>query len=187
MASGGHRLAAPAGTASRRSRSGLNGPFSASRATLLDADGRIVLWSPQAESCTGTPRRRRSGSYAALLPCVRRTGMGDQEVRRVMETGRAGAARFPSGARTGAPGCGSCANTRLLDRPRRLLRPRARHDSPTLREVERVSPCHPADLPVPFGLAILDTDLRYLAVNPALERMHGLPRKSTSATPTARS
>ncbi len=29
----------------------------------------------------------------------------------------------------------------------------------------------------PFGLAILDTDLRYLAVNPALERMHGLPAK----------
>ena len=51
-------------------------------------------------------------------------------------------------------------------------------DSPTLRQVERdVALSTRLISQSPIGLAILDTDLRYLAVNPALERIHGIPAK----------
>ncbi|WP_354379590.1 AAA domain-containing protein [Streptomyces sp. PvR034] len=36
---------------------------------------------------------------------------------------------------------------------------------------------HPAVSQSPIGLAILDTDLRHVAVDPTLERMHGIPAK----------
>lgn len=158
-------------------------------ATLLDADGRIVLWSPQAEELYGYTAEEALGQYAALL--LVREEDWDWVIKKfaeVMETGQSWGGTFPIRCKDGSIRLVELRNTRLLDDRGDFYALGLGTDSPTLREVERdVALSTRLVSQSPFGLAILDTDLRYLAVNPALERMHGVPAKSTSATITARS
>ncbi|MER5663314.1 SpoIIE family protein phosphatase [Streptomyces mirabilis] len=148
-------------------------------ATLLDADGRIVLWSPQAEELYGYTAEEALGQYAALL--LVREEDWDWVIKKfaeVMETGQGWGGTFPIRCKDGSTRLVELRNTRLLDDRGDFYALGLGTDSPTLREVERdVALSTRLISQSPFGLAILDTDLRYLAVNPALERMHGLPAK----------
>ncbi|MEU9985163.1 SpoIIE family protein phosphatase [Streptomyces sp. NPDC050856] len=146
-------------------------------AVVLDADGRIVLWSPQAERLLGYPAEEALGRYGARL-------LIDEEhfetvirlFERVMSSGESWSGVFPVRHRDGGTRMLEFRNMRLLDDRGESYALGLTSDQATLRKVER-------DLALsvrlvdqaPIGLSVLDTDLRYVAVNGALERMNGMP------------
>ncbi|MCQ4079070.1 SpoIIE family protein phosphatase [Streptomyces sp. RB6PN25] len=148
-------------------------------AVLLDADGRIVLWSPQAEELLGYTAGEALGQYAApLLVHEKNQDLIIKLFVDVMASGETWAGAFPIRHKDGTTRLVEFRNMRLLDDRGDFYALGLATDEPTLREVER-------DLALstrlvsqsPIGLAVLDTDLCYVAVNPALERIHGLPAK----------
>ncbi|MFI9272106.1 SpoIIE family protein phosphatase [Kitasatospora sp. NPDC052896] len=148
-------------------------------AVLLDAGGRIVLWSPQAEDLYGYTAEEALGQYAApLLVHEQDWDLVLKAFAEVIETGRSWSGAFPIRHKDGTTRQVELRNMRLLDDHGDVYALGLATDSPTLREVER-------DLALstrlisqsPIGLAILDTELRYVSVNPALERMHGVPAR----------
>ncbi|MFE7776293.1 SpoIIE family protein phosphatase [Streptomyces sp. NPDC057445] len=148
-------------------------------AMLLDAEGRIDLWSPQAEALCGYTAEEALGRYAApLLVHEKHWERVIKKFAEVLETGESWAGTLPVRHKNGT--------TRLLElRSMRLLDSAGEHyalglatDSPTIREVERdVALSTRLISQSPMGVAIFDTELRYVAVNPALERMHGMAAK----------
>ncbi|WP_079052037.1 SpoIIE family protein phosphatase [Streptomyces regalis] len=148
-------------------------------AVLLDADGRIVLWSPQAEELYGYTAQEALGQYAAQL--LVREEHWDWVIKKfaeVMETGQSWGGTFPIRCKDGSTRPVELRNMRLLDDRGDFYALGLGTDSPTLRALERdVALSTRLISQSPIGIAILDTDLRYVAVNPALERMHGVPAK----------
>ncbi|MFJ9012526.1 SpoIIE family protein phosphatase [Streptomyces canus] len=150
--------------------------FLAVAAVLLDSEGRVVLWSPQAEELYGYTAEEALGQHAARLlvheehrDWVLKTFAG------VMETGQSWGGTFPVRCRDGGTRQVELRNMRLLDDHGDFYALGLGTDSPALRQVERdVALSTRLISQSPIGIAILDTDLRYVAVNPALERMHGL-------------
>lgn len=74
-------------------------------AVVVDADGRVVFWTPQAEELFGYTADEALGTHATRLfihpeqlPAV------TQLFTEVLETGRSWAAPSPYGTRTAAPG-----------------------------------------------------------------------------------
>ncbi|WP_269857202.1 SpoIIE family protein phosphatase [Streptomyces sp. RPT161] len=148
-------------------------------AVLLDAEGRIVLWSPQAQALFGYTAQEALGQYAApLLVHQQHQDLVIKLFADVMETGESWAGAFPVRHSDGSTRLLEFRNMRLLDDLGDFYALGLATDSPTLRQVERdVALSTRLVAQSPIGLAILDTDLRYVAVNPALERIHDLPEK----------
>ncbi|MEU9123250.1 SpoIIE family protein phosphatase [Streptomyces sp. NPDC048506] len=148
-------------------------------AVLLDSEGRIVLWSPQAEDLYGYPAEEALGQYAAqLLVNEEHWDLVLKEFTEVMETGKSWGGAFPVRHKDGTARLVELRNMRLLDDRGDFYALGLGTDSPTLREVERdVALSTRLIAQSPIGVAILDTGLRYVSVNPALERMHGIPAK----------
>ncbi|MDJ0341052.1 SpoIIE family protein phosphatase [Streptomyces sp. H10-C2] len=146
-------------------------------AVVLNAEGRIVLWSPQAEDLFGYTAREALGRSAAGL-------LVDEEHRelvislfaKVMAGGGTWAGTFPVRHKDRSTRLAEFRNMRLEDEQGRLYALGIASDQATLRRLER-------DLALslrlvsqsPIGLAVMDTDLRYVLVNPALEDISGLP------------
>ena len=159
-------------------------------AVVLDAEGRIVLWSPQAEELFGYTAEEALGRYAArLLVHDEHRRLVVKLFAEVMATRRElGRASSPSGTRTAAPGwwssatCG-CRTTTGTSTPWA--------SPPTRRRCGGWSATWPCPTRLvaqsPIGLAVLDTDLRYVSVNPALERINGLPAAEHIGRTSARS
>ncbi|MEU0945541.1 SpoIIE family protein phosphatase [Streptomyces canus] len=148
-------------------------------AVLLDAEGRVVLWSPQAEELYGYTAQEALGQYAAHL--LVHTGQWDWVIKTfadVMESGKRWGGTFPIRCKDGGTRLVELRNMRLMDDHGDFYALGLGTDSPRLRQVER-------DLALstrlvsqsPIGIAILDTDLTYVSVNPALERIHGIPEE----------
>ncbi|MBT2396718.1 SpoIIE family protein phosphatase [Streptomyces sp. ISL-100] len=151
-------------------------------AVVLDAEGRIVLWSPQAEELFGYSADEALGRYAGrLLVEEQHLKLVNGLFEQVM-AGKAGgggasgwAGVFPMRHRDGSTRLVEFRNMRLEDDRKDLYALGLATDQATLRSVER-------DLALstrlvsqsPIGLAVVDTDLRYVTVNPALERINGL-------------
>ncbi|WNI27607.1 SpoIIE family protein phosphatase [Streptomyces sp. ITFR-6] len=145
-------------------------------AMMLDTEGRIVLWSPQAERLLGYTPQEALGRFAARI-------LVDEEhfelvlrlFSEVMESGETWAGSFPVRSKDGTSRLLEFRNMRLQDDRGDFFALGLATDGATLRQVER-------DLALsvrlvdqsPIGLAVLGSDLRYLAANPALERMDGL-------------
>ncbi|WP_330300437.1 SpoIIE family protein phosphatase [Streptomyces sp. NBC_00503] len=148
-------------------------------AVLLNAEGRIVLWSPQAEDLYGYTAEEALGQYAAsLLVREEHWALLIKLFAHVMGTGESWAGAFPIRHKDGSTRLVEFRNMRLLDDHGDFYALGLATDEPTLRELERdVALSTRLVSQSPIGLAILDTDLRYVAVNPALERMHGMPAK----------
>ncbi|QLE74850.1 PAS domain S-box protein [Streptomyces rectiverticillatus] len=146
-------------------------------AGVLDREGRIVLWSPQAEQLFGWSAAEALGQYAArLLVAEDDVGAVLELFAEVMREGETFAVVFPARHKDGGTRLVEFRNVRLEDRHGDFYALGIATDREVLRGVER-------DLALslrlveqsPIGLAVFDTELRYVLVNPALERIHGLP------------
>ncbi|MER5194046.1 SpoIIE family protein phosphatase [Streptomyces sp. NPDC002755] len=144
---------------------------------VLDTQGRIALWSPQAEELFGYSANEALGRYAAhVMVHERHVDLVVQLFADVMATGESWAGAFPILRKDGTTRLVEFRNMRLMDDRGDVYALGLATDRTTVRRLER-------DLALstrmvaqsPNGLAVLDTDLRYVSVNPALERMNGVP------------
>ncbi|MFD3538938.1 SpoIIE family protein phosphatase [Streptomyces sp. NPDC058662] len=146
-------------------------------AVLLDAEGRIDLWSPQAEDLFGYTADEALGAFAGrLLVHEDHLQVVLGMFARVMEGRGDWAGTFPMRHKDGSTRIVEFRNMRLLDSQEEYYALGLAADQATVRQVER-------DLALsarlvaqsPIGLGVLDTDLRYVSVNPAEERLNGVP------------
>ncbi|MGW7574835.1 SpoIIE family protein phosphatase [Streptomyces sp. NPDC054765] len=146
-------------------------------AVMLDADGRITLWSPQAEQLFGWSAQEALGRPAAqLLVGPDHLDLVLSLFSQVMAGGESWAGVFPVQHKDGSTRLVEFRNMRLLDERGESYALGIATDQAVLRRVER-------DLALsvrlvaqsPIGLAVLDTALRFVMVNPALERINELP------------
>ncbi|MEU9149704.1 SpoIIE family protein phosphatase [Streptomyces sp. NPDC048417] len=144
-------------------------------AVVLNAEGQVVLWSPKAEELFGHSAAEALGQYAARL-------MVHEEHRdaviklftQVMESGQDWAGVFPVRHKDGSTRLVEFRNMRLLDDLGGFYALGLAADQAAVERVERDAALAMRLVSQsPVGLAILDSDLRYLAVNPALERITG--------------
>ncbi|MGW7381311.1 SpoIIE family protein phosphatase [Streptomyces sp. NPDC054794] len=144
-------------------------------AVVLNTEGRVVFWSPQAEELFGYTSAEALGEHAALLTVHEEHQ--DEVVKlfaEVMESGEDWAGAFPVRHKDGSTRLVEFRNMRLLDDLGDTYVLGLAADQAVVEQVERDAALAMRLVSQsPLGLAILDRDLRYLAVNPALERISG--------------
>ncbi|MER6070055.1 SpoIIE family protein phosphatase [Streptomyces sp. NPDC001817] len=144
-------------------------------AVVLDARGRVVFWSPKAEELFGYTAPEALGQYAA--PLTVHEEHRDAVIKLfadVMESGTDWAGAFPIRHKDGSTRLVEFRNMRLLDDLGDTYALGLAADQAAVERVERDAALAMRLVSQsPVGLAILDPDLRYLAVNPALERITG--------------
>ncbi len=144
-------------------------------AVVLDTHGRVVFWSPQAEELFGYSAQEALGRFAARLLVHEENW--DRVVAlfaQTMESGADWAGAFPVRHKDGSTRLVEFRNMRLLDDLGDTYALGLAVDQATVARVERgVALSARLVSQSPIGLAILDPDLRYVTVNPALERIHG--------------
>ncbi|WP_107115681.1 MULTISPECIES: SpoIIE family protein phosphatase [unclassified Streptomyces] len=147
---------------------------------VLDIQGRIVLWSPQAEELFGYPAREALGEYAArIMVHEQHLDLVVKLFADVMETGEGWAGAFPIRRKDGSTRLVEFRNMRLLDDQGDVYALGLCADQSAVRQVERdVALSTRTIAQAPVGLAVLDTDLRYVSVNPALAELNGLPAEA---------
>lgn len=146
-------------------------------ALVLDADGRIVFWTPQAAELFGYSADEALGRPAArLIIHPEHLQAVVKLFADVMETGRSWAGAFPIRHKDGSTRLMEFRNMRLLDDLGDVYALGLAADHSLLRRVETdLALCERLINQSPIGLALMDPDLRYLLVNPALERIDGIP------------
>ncbi|MFE0645178.1 SpoIIE family protein phosphatase [Streptomyces sp. NPDC058877] len=146
-------------------------------AVVVDAQGRIVLWSPQAEGLFGFRADEALGQYVARL-------IVDEEhreeavrlFREVLHGGATWAGTFPVRHKDGSTRRVEFRNMRLTDDLGGLYALGVAADSAAVERIEtELALSDRLVSQSPIGLAVLDTELRYVLVNPALERINGIP------------
>ncbi|WP_030752306.1 SpoIIE family protein phosphatase [Streptomyces sp. NRRL S-31] len=144
---------------------------------VLDTDGRIVLWSPQAEELFGYSAQEALGRYAArLMVHERHIQLVGKLFADVMRTGQSWAGGFPVRHKDGSTRLVEFRNMRLLDDRGDVFALGLAVDQSTVRRLEQdVALSERMVKQSPIGYAVLDTELRFVSVNPALERINGLP------------
>jgi PAS domain S-box-containing protein len=144
---------------------------------VLDAEGRIVLWSPQAEELFGYEAREALGRYAArIMVHEQHLDLVVKLFADVMGTGQSWAGAFPVRRKDGTTRLVEFRNMRLLDDQGDVYALGLCADQSTVHRLEReVALSTRMIAQSPIGLAVLDTDLRYVSVNPALEELNGVP------------
>lgn len=145
-------------------------------AVVLDADGRITLWSPQVEDLVGYTADEALGRHAVpLLVDQQQRERVLEAIGELMETGRGWAGSCPVRHRDGTALAVELRCMRLMDGDGDAHALVLVTDSTRLRKLERdIALSTRLIAQAPIGLAFLDTDLRYLTVNPALERINGV-------------
>ena len=145
-------------------------------AVVLDPDGRIVLWSAQAEELFGYAAEEALGQYAGrLMVREQHRGLVVKLFERVMDSGEGWAGAFPVLHKDGTTRLVEFRNTPLVDDRGVRHALSLATDRGTVRQVERgLALSAQMVSQSPIGLAVLDTDLRYVTVNPALERINGV-------------
>ncbi|MFC7913722.1 SpoIIE family protein phosphatase [Streptomyces sp. NPDC057386] len=144
---------------------------------VLGADGRVVLWSPQAEELFGWTAQEALGKFAArIMVHEQHVDLVVKLFADVMETGQSWAGAFPVRHKNGSTRLVEFRNMRLLDARGDVYALGLAADASMLHRVERdVALSTRLVAQSPMGLAVLDTDLRYVSVNAALERINGVP------------
>ncbi|MCX5441442.1 SpoIIE family protein phosphatase [Streptomyces sp. NBC_00063] len=146
-------------------------------ALVVDADGRLVFWTPQAEELFGYTSEEALGKYAARL-FIHPEHL--QAVTRlfaeVLETGRSWAGTFPIRHKDGSIRLTEFRNMRLVDDLGSVHALGIAADHNLLQRVETdLALCERLISQSPIGIALMDPALHYLLVNPALERIDGIP------------
>ncbi|MFF4862782.1 SpoIIE family protein phosphatase [Streptomyces sp. NPDC001231] len=144
---------------------------------VLDAQGRIVLWSPQAAELFGYSAQEALGRHAArLMVHEQHLDLVIGLFSDVLRTGRGWAGAFPVRHKDGSTRLVEFRNMRLLDDRGEPYALGLAADQSIVRRLERdVVLSERIVAQSPIGLAVLDNRLRYVSVNPALERINGLP------------
>ncbi|MFI6353795.1 SpoIIE family protein phosphatase [Streptomyces sp. NPDC050743] len=144
-------------------------------AVVLDANGRVVFWSPKAEDLFGYTAAEALGQQAARLTVHEEHR--DEVIKLfagIMESGTDWAGSFPIRHKDGSTRRVEFRNMRLMDDLGGVYVLGLAADQAAVERIERdASLAMRLVSQSPVGLAILDPDLRYLAVNPALERITG--------------
>ncbi|MFF0549408.1 SpoIIE family protein phosphatase [Streptomyces sp. NPDC004311] len=146
-------------------------------AVVLDSRGRITLWSPQAQELFGWSAEEALGRYAAeLLVAEDHVDLVLELFAKVMAGDGAWAGVFPVRHKDGSTRLAEFRNMRLQDETGGKYALGIACDEAVLRDVERdLALSVPLVAQSPLGLAVLDTGLRYVLVNPMLQRINGLP------------
>ncbi|MFV0132892.1 SpoIIE family protein phosphatase [Streptomyces sp. HMX87] len=144
-------------------------------AIVLDARGRIVFWSPQADEVFGYTAEEALGHYAVMLVHEEHKELVVKLFAEVMSTGARWSGAFPVRHKDGSTRLVEFRNMRLLDDLGDVYALGIAADQSTLRRVETdLALSERLVSQAPIGIALLDTELRYLLVNPALERINGI-------------
>ncbi|MEU0602240.1 SpoIIE family protein phosphatase [Streptomyces sp. NPDC006393] len=177
-----------AGAASAEGQEPFGGPVGPSglldvlgvASVVLDAQGRIVLWSPQAEELFGYSAQEALGQLAGrLMVHEEHLDLVIKLFADVLRTGQGWAGAFPIRHKDGSTRLVEFRNMRLLDDRGDVYALGLAADQSTVRRLERdVALSARIVSQSPIGLAVLDTRLRYVSVNPALERMVGVPAEA---------
>ncbi len=132
---------------------------------------------PQAEELFGYSAQEALGRYAArIMVHERHLDLVVKLFSDVMATGREWAGAFPVRRKDGTTRLVEFRNMRLLDDRGDVYALGLAADQTTVRRLEReVALSTRVIEQSPIGLAVLDTELRYVSVNPALEQIDGIP------------
>ncbi|MEU9992817.1 SpoIIE family protein phosphatase [Streptomyces sp. NPDC048045] len=146
-------------------------------AVALDTRGRIVFWTPQAEELFGYSADDVLGKDAAeLLIRPEHLTAVVSLFTEVLESGRGWAGAFPVRHKDGSSRLTEFRTMRLLDDLGDVYALGIAADHTLLQRVETdLALCERLINQSPIGLALLDPELCYLLVNPALERIDGIP------------
>ncbi|MGY1577523.1 SpoIIE family protein phosphatase [Streptomyces sp. MN13] len=146
-------------------------------ALVLDTEGRIVFWTPQAQDLFGYSAEEALGKPAARLIIHHEHLQAVVKLfAEVLETGRSWAGAFPIRHKDGSTRLMEFRNMRLLDDLGDVYALGLAADHTLLQRVETdLALCERLINQSPIGLALMDPELRYLLVNPALERIDGIP------------
>lgn len=148
-------------------------------AVVLDADGRIALWSPEIEQLLGYPARealRRRADTLLVAPADRPRA---RELFARVRSGARWAGVLPLVHRDGTARAVEFRTMRLFDGRGlpHLLGLAA--DATAVRGAERdLALSQSLVEQTPVGIAVFDTDLRWAGVNPALERINGVSEEA---------
>ncbi|MCC9306033.1 SpoIIE family protein phosphatase [Kitasatospora sp. RB6PN24] len=146
-------------------------------AVVVDEQGRISLWSPQAQELFGYTSEEALGRAAAdLLVGADRRQAVLEAFARVMAGEGTWAGAFPVRHRDGHTVLVEMRNMRMQASSGAWYALGIASTRETLQRVERglALSARLVDQS-PIGLAVLDEALRYVLVNPALERINGVP------------
>ncbi|WP_406449571.1 SpoIIE family protein phosphatase [Streptomyces sp. NBC_01622] len=145
-------------------------------AVVLDAGGYIALWSPEAEQLLGYSAEEALTQLADRLLVSPDDRGRARELFAQVGSGARWAGVFPLLHRDGTERPVEFRTMRLRDSHGQAHLLGLAADARTVRGVERdLALSHSLVRQTPVGIAVFDTDLRWVTVNPALERINGVP------------
>ena len=148
-------------------------------AVVLDAGGHIALWSPEIERLLGWTAAEALRQRADTLLVSPENRPRGRELFAQVSTGARWAGVFPLRHRDGTERAVEFRTMRLLDSEGQPNLLGLATDATTVRKVERdLALSHSLVNQTPLGIAVFDNDLRWVGVNPALERINGVPEEA---------
>lgn len=145
-------------------------------AVVLDGGGHIALWSPEIEQLLGYSAAEALGQRADTLLVAPTDRPRARALFAQVSSGARWAGVFPMRHRDGSRRSVEFRTMRLLDSDGRPHLLGLAIDATTVRGVERnLALTQSLIQQTPVGIAVFDTDLRWVGVNPALERINGVP------------
>ncbi|WP_369264874.1 SpoIIE family protein phosphatase [Streptomyces sp. R35] len=148
-------------------------------AVVLDGDGHIVLWSPEAEQLLGFRAEEALDHRADDLLVSPDHRQQARDLFAQVRSGARWAGVFPLQHKDGTERSVEFRTMRLRARDGRAHLLGLAADATTVRRVERdLALSHSLVHQTPLGIAVFDNDLRWVSVNPALERINGLPEEA---------
>ncbi|MBX9361627.1 SpoIIE family protein phosphatase [Streptomyces sp. WAC04114] len=148
-------------------------------AVVLDAGGHIALWSPEIEQLLGWTAAEALRQRADTLLVSPENRPRGRELFAQVSTGARWAGVFPLRHRDGTERAVEFRTMRLLDPEGQPHLLGLATDATTVRQVERdLALSHSLVNQTPIGIAVFDNDLRWVGVNPALERINGVPEEA---------
>ncbi|SMQ20030.1 PAS domain S-box-containing protein [Streptomyces sp. Ag82_O1-12] len=148
-------------------------------AVVLDAGGHIALWSPEIEQLLGWTAQEALRQRADTLLVSPENRPRGRELFAQVSTGARWAGVFPLRHRDGTERAVEFRTMRLLDPEGQPHLLGLATDATTVRQVERdLALSHSLVNQTPLGIAVFDNDLRWVGVNPALERINGMPEEA---------
>lgn len=142
-------------------------------AMVLDEDGRVVLWSPEAEEVFGRPASEVPGRAVLRGPADPKNRRRLVELSEQLKAGGSWSGVLPVVRADGAGREVQFRNMRMLGADGRSYALGLGADIATVRRVETALAL--SDIIIeqsPVGIAVFDTDLRFRRVNPALTRIN---------------